>query len=168
MLDGAGTSARLESPSDDASCEHRASVDEARLAVDEMRSRGGSSMTAPDSGDEAGARGVTDRLGRLRIRPGHEPRAPGRSLRVHDAPLCFGVLPPKGGPARKRPWLYPSEWEQLAKCEAVTLEWRRTFCIAAYVGLRPNELKALLWGDVDLDALVIRALTASTSPRRSR
>lgn len=78
-----------------------------------------------------------------------------RSLRVHSTPLCFGVLPPKRGASRKRPWLYPNEFERLAKCEAVSLDWRRTFTIALYTGLRPGELKALIWADVDLDARVL-------------
>lgn len=42
-----------------------------------------------------------------------------RSLRVHAAPLHFGILPPKRGASRQRPWLFPREWLKLATCEEV-------------------------------------------------
>jgi integrase len=72
-----------------------------------------------------------------------------RSLRVHAAPLSYGILPPKDGEARQRPWLYPNEWRTLAACEAVPREWRQLYALAVYTGLRPNELRVLTWGDVD-------------------
>lgn len=75
-----------------------------------------------------------------------------RTLRVHAAPLHFGILPPKSGDSRQRPWLYPNEWIRLVGCAAVPIEWRQTYAIALYTGLRPNELRALTWNDVDLDA----------------
>lgn len=75
-----------------------------------------------------------------------------RSLRVHATPLHFGILPPKRGDSKQRPWLYPSEFARLVACENIPIEWRRTYAIAAYTGLRPNELRALTWGDVDLEA----------------
>jgi len=40
----------------------------------------------------------------------------------------------------------------LLECEAVPVEWRRTYAIAAYTGLRPNELRVLTWADVDFAA----------------
>jgi integrase len=73
-----------------------------------------------------------------------------RSLRVHAAPLHFGILPPKRGESRQRPWLYPNEWQALATCEAVPVAWRQLYALALYSGLRPNELRALTWSDVDL------------------
>ena len=75
-----------------------------------------------------------------------------RSLRVHATPMHFGVLPPKRGESRQRPWLYPNEWAALAACSAVPLEWRQLYAIALFTGLRPNELRALSWNDVDLVA----------------
>jgi integrase len=78
-----------------------------------------------------------------------------RALRVHETPLHFGMLPPKTGTARERPWLYPSEWAQLIACRRVADEALALYAIALYTGLRPGELRALLWGDVDLDARMI-------------
>jgi integrase len=72
-----------------------------------------------------------------------------RSLRVHAAPLHFGILPPKRGESRQRPWLYPNEWRTLAACEAVPVAWRQLYALALYTGLRPNELRAITWADVD-------------------
>lgn len=75
-----------------------------------------------------------------------------RTLRVHSAPLHFGILPPRRGLSKRRPWLYPSELARLLACEGVPVEWRQTYAIAAYTGLRPNELRVLQWADVDLEA----------------
>jgi integrase len=78
-----------------------------------------------------------------------------RSLRVLATPLHFGVLPPKRGTSRERPWLYPHEWSRLATCEAVPIECRQVYAIALYSGLRPGELRALTWADIDHDARTI-------------
>lgn len=75
-----------------------------------------------------------------------------RSLRVHSSPLHFGILPPKRGDSRQRPWLYPNEWRALVECAAVPTEWRRLYAVAPYTGLRPNELRVLTWSDVDTKA----------------
>lgn len=89
-----------------------------------------------------------------------------RSLRVLASPLHFGMLPPKKGPSRQRPWLYPREWTRFAECGAVPIEWRQLCALALYTGLRPGELHALTWGsDVDLDARTIsvsKAVDAAT------
>lgn len=50
-----------------------------------------------------------------------------RTLRVHAMPLHFGILPPKGGSERTRPWVYPREWQNLAVCGAVPAEVRRMY-----------------------------------------
>ena len=86
-----------------------------------------------------------------------------RSLRVHTAPLHFGILPPKRGDSRQRPWLYPREWAQVAESAEVPVEWRQLYAVAVYTGLRPGELRALTWADVDLKA---RTLTVSKSYER--
>lgn len=75
-----------------------------------------------------------------------------RTLRVHAAPIYVGILPPKSTRPRRRPWLYPSEWDALSRCEAVPLAVRRLYALALYLGLRPGELRALTWGDVDAAA----------------
>jgi integrase len=73
-----------------------------------------------------------------------------RTLRVHPTPLHFAILPPKRGASRERPWLYPNEWLMLARCRQVPIEWRRTYAVALYSGLRPGELRVLTGSDVDL------------------
>jgi integrase len=80
-----------------------------------------------------------------------------RKLRVHATPIHLGILPPKTGVARQRPWLYPSEWLQLVTCEDedVPLEWLAIYALALYTGLRPGELRALRWGDVDIKARIL-------------
>lgn len=86
-----------------------------------------------------------------------------RSLRVHAAPLHFGVLPPKRGDSRQRPWLYPREWAQLVACDDVPVAFRQLYALALYTGLRPGELRALTWGDVDAGA---RTITVSKAYER--
>jgi integrase len=45
-------------------------------------------------------------------------------------------------------------------CAAVPLEWREVYAIAAYTYLRPGELRVLAWGDIDLDAKLLRVTKA--------
>lgn len=80
-----------------------------------------------------------------------------RALKVRDgkADVLFGVLPPDRGTSAQRPWLYPTEWERLVRCEDVPVASRALYAVAAYTGARPNELRALVWGDVDLTAGII-------------
>jgi integrase len=78
-----------------------------------------------------------------------------RSLRVLSSPLHFGILPPKRGETRQRPWIYPREWEAFVECAEVPVAFRQVCAIALYTGLRPGELRALTWADVDLEARTI-------------
>ncbi|HEX7665123.1 MAG TPA: site-specific integrase, partial [Polyangiaceae bacterium] len=78
-----------------------------------------------------------------------------RSLRVLAVPLHFGILPPKRGVVRKRTWVYPREWDALVSCKLVPVAWKQLCALALYTGLRPGELEALLWTDVDLEAMTI-------------
>jgi integrase len=93
-----------------------------------------------------------------------------RALRVHKTVLSFGIQPPKRMPSRKRPFLYPVEWEVLARCEAIPLARRQLYAFAIYTGLRPSEIQALTWGDVDLRAGVLsvnKAAESVTGKRKS-
>ena len=83
-----------------------------------------------------------------------------RSLRVHAAPLHVGILPPQRGPSRARQWLYPREWAAFVNHEPTPRPFRRAAAIALYTGLRPGELAALTWADVDLEAGVIHVTKA--------
>ena len=91
-----------------------------------------------------------------------------RSLRVLPERIYADILPPKKGRTRSRPWIYPSEWVDLCQHEdlaAIPIVWRRIYAIALYTGLRPGELRALTWADVDLTAKTInvnKAIDAET------
>lgn len=75
-----------------------------------------------------------------------------RTLRVREDNPCADVLPPDDGPSRAKHWLFPREAEALFACAAVPLEWRRTFAVAIFTGLRPEESAELRWKDVDFAA----------------
>ncbi len=72
-----------------------------------------------------------------------------RDLRVRTDNPCTDVLPPEDGPSKRKHWVWPNEAAALFSCEAVPLEWRRTYAVAAYTGLRPEESAELRWSDVD-------------------
>jgi integrase len=46
--------------------------------------------------------------------------------------------------------VYPSEFVALVSSSRVPLRWRRLFALGAYTFMRPGELEALRWEDVDL------------------
>lgn len=52
---------------------------------------------------------------------------------------------------RRKTFVYPSEFARLVACPDVPLAWREAHAVAAYMYLRPSELRALLWADVDLE-----------------
>lgn len=83
-----------------------------------------------------------------------------RSLRILGANPCLGVLPPDNGEGRRRSWLYPVEVARLLECAAVPLAARRLYALAVYLYLRPGELAALEWSDVDLVGGVVRVTKA--------
>lgn len=95
---------------------------------------------------------ATNSKDRVRLRVHLPPRFP--------VPVHTGILPPRGGDDRVRPWLYPSEWLTLASCAEVPEEWRRVYALALYTGLRPNELRVLTWDDLELDAGLLRVARA--------
>ena len=81
-------------------------------------------------------------------------------IRCRDTNPCDNVLPPDSAESRQRPWLFPREMTQLLSSEAVSLEHRQLYAIAVYTYLRPGELAALTWADVNFDAGVIHVRSA--------
>lgn len=73
------------------------------------------------------------------------------SLRVRDDNPCKDVRGPDRGVTTEQVHLYPVEFLRLAACTAVPLQRRRAYAIAIYCYLRPAELEALRWEDLDLD-----------------
>jgi integrase len=88
-----------------------------------------------------------------------------RSLRVRTDDPTAGHKPPLKTPDRAKTFVYPNEFAKLLACEDVPQEWRQTFAIAAYLYVRPEELEALTWKDVDLEARTVsvsKAIDART------
>jgi integrase len=82
------------------------------------------------------------------------------AVRAELPDILANVLPPDNGVTAERTFLYPSEFAALVSCEKVPVEWRELYVLAAYTGLRPNELRALEWRDVDLRAGIISVVRA--------
>jgi integrase len=83
-----------------------------------------------------------------------------RDLRVREDNPCSGVEPPERGEGKRRTFIYPAELGALLGCTVVELAWRETYAIGAYLYLRPGELRALTWGDVDLVGGVVHITKA--------
>jgi integrase len=77
-------------------------------------------------------------------------RSKNRALRVRADDPTEGVEPPDRGPKKGKQYLFPSEFLQLVSEEDVPLAWRRAFALSVYLYVRPGELAALTWQDVDL------------------
>lgn len=82
-----------------------------------------------------------------------------RDLRVRTDNPCTGVEPPERGDSRRKTDIYPSEMTALL-ASAAPLEWREAYAIGSYLFLRPGELRALTWADVDLVATVVHVTKA--------
>jgi integrase len=78
-----------------------------------------------------------------------------KDLRVRGDNPCAGVLPPERGESRRRTFVYPNEVVTLLGCADVPIEWRELYAVACCLYLRPGELRALTWGDVDSDAGIV-------------
>ncbi len=77
-----------------------------------------------------------------------------RDLRLRDVNPCAGVEPPgdkDSRKARRKPFVFPSEFARLMACADVPREWRELHAVAAFTCLRPGELRALRWEDLDLE-----------------
>ena len=88
-----------------------------------------------------------------------------RSLRALRGRLdpCQDVQAPGDATSRqvrRKTFVYPDECAQLLACRRVPVAWRRVHAVAAYTYLRPNELRALRWRDVDLEHGRIRVSSA--------
>lgn len=89
-----------------------------------------------------------------------------RDLRVRTDNPCSGVLPPERGDARKKTFIYPAEMLRVLEGDA-PIEWREVYAIGSYLYLRPGELRALTWGDVDLNAMLVH-ITKAYDERTSK
>ena len=71
-------------------------------------------------------------------------------LRLLKANPALGIPPPDKGCETEKVHLFPSEFSALMNCGEVPLIRRRAYAIATYMYLRPGELEALDWQDIDL------------------
>ena len=72
----------------------------------------------------------------------------------------WGVQPPERGAEKTKVYPYPLRSLAVFACEKIALEWRELHAILAYTYVRPGELHALDWNDVDLDDRKIRITKA--------
>lgn len=70
-------------------------------------------------------------------------------LRVRTADPASGIQRPVDAPTRGKTFLYPVEFWSLVACMRVPRRWREVYAIATYTYVRPEELEALTWNDVD-------------------
>jgi integrase len=71
------------------------------------------------------------------------------ALRVRTDNPAAGVPGPDRGERKAKQWLHPSEVAALLACPDVPQRWRRLYALAIYLYLRPGELAALEWADVN-------------------
>jgi integrase len=83
-----------------------------------------------------------------------------RDLRVRADNPCATVQPPDKTAAKTKTFVYPAEFLKLAACADVPRDWRELYAVACYLYLRPGELRALVWTDVDFDAGVVHVTKA--------
>lgn len=85
-----------------------------------------------------------------------------RVLAARDNPM-LAVQPPgdrESRRERRKTFIYPKELHRLLSCRDVPLAWREAHAVAAFTYLRPGELRALRWADVDLDHALVRVTKA--------
>ncbi len=90
-----------------------------------------------------------------------------RDMRVRADNPCATVQPPDRTGAKSKTFVYPSEFLKLVRCAAVPREWRELYAVACYLYLRPGELRALLWTDVDFQAGVVHVTKAYDEDSKS-
>jgi integrase len=79
-----------------------------------------------------------------------------RSVRVRADNPCVEVRGPDRGVKKQKQYLYPSEFMKLMKCPFVPLHCKEFYAGLVYTYMRVGEYEALLSGDIDTDAGVIR------------
>lgn len=93
-------------------------------------------------------------------------RSKSPAIRCLAANPAEGVEPPDGGVRTARTYLYPSEMSQLLACRDVPIRWRIVYALSSYLYLRAGELDALVWGDVDDAAGIVRVRRANDRRKR--
>ncbi|MBL8719815.1 MAG: site-specific integrase [Myxococcales bacterium] len=87
-------------------------------------------------------------------------------LRVRDDNPTRLVRGPNRGVRTEHVVLYPDEFLQLVSCPAIDRHRRRAYAIAIYCYLRPAELEALLWEDIDLVHQIVQIRRSIGRERR--
>jgi integrase len=90
-----------------------------------------------------------------------------RDLRVRTDNPCATVQPPDRTDPKRKTFVYPAEFLRLVSCRDVPHEWRELYAVACYLYLRPGELRALLWTDVDFEAGVVHVTKAYDEDSKS-
>lgn len=75
-----------------------------------------------------------------------------KKLRVRTDDPTHGHKAPLKTPKREKTFIYPNEFSKLLACEDVPRLWREVYAVAAYTYVRPEELQAITWNDVDFNA----------------
>ncbi|NVL73274.1 hypothetical protein HWN77_27335, partial [Escherichia coli] len=83
-----------------------------------------------------------------------------RTMRVRADNPCTNVQPPDKTDARAKTFIYPTEFLALISCSAIPRDWRELYAVACMLYLRPGELRALVWSDVDFAAGVVHITKA--------
>ncbi|MGH7270812.1 MAG: hypothetical protein ACREJ3_10320 [Polyangiaceae bacterium] len=84
------------------------------------------------------------------------------------------MQPPEKTDASTKTFIYPVEFLKLTSCEDVPLAGRELYAVACHLYLRPGELRALVWTDVDFDAGVVHVTrgydedSQATKPPKTR
>ena len=86
-----------------------------------------------------------------------------RTLRLRKDDPTHGHKAPLKTGKREKTFVYPNEFAKLLSCVAVPKGWREVYAIAAYTYLRPEELQAVTWSDVDLEAGTIQVSKATSA-----
>ncbi len=73
------------------------------------------------------------------------------ALRVREDNPARDVEGPDRGVERSGPYLFPSEFMSIMRCDRVPARWKRIFMLATYLYVRGGELEALEWNSVSFE-----------------